>query len=121
MLSPEEQAIFDRARYPQYSGHLKEVTTTAEGANVSCGDEILWEIQIINNTLTALRHSGRACAICVASADLIAERLEGQSLDTLRALQADEVLKSLVIPLSPTRSKCALLPFETMRQILEKA
>lgn len=120
MLSPAEAAIFDRARHPLFEGKIEGATHTAEGANLSCGDEIRWEARVENEKIEVLRHTCRACALCQASADLLVERLEGKPLTELQKLTPEEILAMVAIPLSPTRAKCALLPYETLLQILKQ-
>ncbi len=111
------QQIIDRSRNPQYGSPLAHPTHQGEGANLSCGDEISWEMEV-NETgsIVALAHQTRACAICAASADLLAEHAIGKPYDTLNTITPKDIQRLLGdLPLSPVRLKCALLPLETLR------
>jgi nitrogen fixation NifU-like protein len=111
--------IIERSQHPLFGGALSHPTHTAEGANLSCGDEVRWQTEIENNTITALRHQSRACAICTASADLLAEHLQGKPLTEIKNTTAEDVQNLIGIPLSPIRLSCALLPIETLKTLKE--
>ena len=119
MFSEAQEIIIDRFKHPLFSGSLEEQKQSADGINEVCGDEVHIEIQLENGVLQKIRHTSRACAICSASADLLAEKLEGESVSTLTSLTAEQIQEMLTIPLSPVRLKCALLPLETLRLALK--
>jgi nitrogen fixation NifU-like protein len=105
----------DRSRNPQYAGSLQNPDLIGEGANPFCGDEVHLEIKLENEFIQEVRHTTRACAVCGASIDLLAEEWIGKSLETVLATTPDQITEMLGIPLSPVRLKCALLPLETLR------
>jgi len=110
-----QQQILERSSHPLFAGELEGATHTAEGANLSCGDEIRWQAVIEDGKVTKLRHTCRACAICTASADLLAEQFQGTSTDEITRWTPEKVTELLGIQFSPARLKCALLPFETLK------
>lgn len=118
MLSPAEQNIIDRSQHPQFSEHLDQPTQVAQGENLSCGDEVHFQLKIENNTIKTIRHQTKGCSVCAASADLLAEELEGKSLTEVMAFTPEQSLALLEIELSPARQKCALLPLKTLQSQL---
>ena len=114
MLNLVQQAIIERSKRPHYSGKLEKPTASQDGLNASCGDEVHFEVLIKNGLFKQIRHTTRACSICAASADLLAEYLEDKPLNTLQSLKETDITEWLGIPLSPARQKCALLPLETL-------
>lgn len=114
MLDLYQQQIIDRYKHPQFAGPLAGATHTAEGANLSCGDEIRLELIMDGDIVQQIRHTSRACAVCSASADLLAEALINQKIG---AVEPEAHLETLHIPLSPIRRKCALLPLETLKNL----
>ena len=112
-----QEEIIDRSRHPRFSGALTEKTHQGEGVNATCGDEIRWEIEASNGIITKAHHICRACAICVASADIFAEQITGTSFEDAKTASREEHIERLGIPLSPVRLKCALLPLETFSLI----
>lgn len=122
MFDLYQQQILDRYKNPHHKGHIETFTHQADGANYVCGDEIHWEISLDEQgSVTGLKHDTRACAICTASADLLADQFLNQPAQKIPATTAEAVTELLGIPLSPTRLKCALLPLETLKQALEEA
>lgn len=118
MLTQAQELIFDRYKHPQHAGILEDATYKAEGANPVCGDELIFFLKTAGETVVAATHQTRACAICTASADLLAEDLIGKLLSDLQELSNEDITGWLDIPLSPLRLKCALLPLETARLAL---
>jgi nitrogen fixation NifU-like protein len=117
MDSMYQQQIIERSLHPHYSGHLDNPTHKAEGANLSCGDEVSFEATIHEGIITEIRHQAKACAICTASADLLAEYLEHKPQDAIQELTPQFIQDMIGIPLSPVRLKCALLPGETLKTL----
>jgi nitrogen fixation protein NifU and related proteins len=110
--------ILDRSQHPQFGGEVADATHRSEGANLSCGDEVSWTAQIADDKIiTKLRHQTRACAVCAASADLLAEQLQGKPLPEISRWNTERVQEMLGIPLSPVRLKCALLPLEALKEL----
>lgn len=112
-----QSQILDRARHPHYQGEVADATHFAEGANLSCGDELTWQARVENDIIITIHHQTRACAVCTASADLLAEQLENKPLNDIQNWTTEKVQELLGIPLSPIRLKCALLPLEALKQL----
>ena len=115
MLSVNQELIVDRAKHPLHAGRLSEPTVAGRGANAFCGDEVELEAQVEDGTIMAMAHQCRACSICSASADFLAEYAIGKPLSEVLKLTPEEIQAMLDIPLSPVRLKCALLALETLR------
>ena len=119
MLDIYQQQIIDRSQHPQFRGVVANATHTATGANLSCGDEIRFEARIEAGSIQEIKHQGRACAVCTASADLLAEHLTDKPLSVIQETKKEGIPAMLGIPLSPVRLKCALLPLETLKSLEE--
>ncbi len=117
MLDLYQSQILDRSQNPRFRGELEHFTHQAEGANLSCGDEISWQLLINDNKIITIKYQSRACTICTASADMLAEELENKPLSEVKNWTTEKVTELLGIPLSPVRLKCALLPLEALKSI----
>ena len=130
-----QEIILEHSRRPRNSGTLKEVTGKASGNNPLCGDRITIYLNIDGDRIADAAFEARGCAISVAAASLMTQRLKGQTVgdaeDTLSRyhaqltdedppeLDSDDELASLVgVREFPTRIKCATLPWETLRAAL---
>ncbi|AQS83761.1 MAG: Fe-S cluster assembly sulfur transfer protein SufU [Acetobacter aceti] len=72
--------ILSRSRKPEFSGSVEEETATAQGNNPVCGDRVTLSLRTTDGAIDAVRHHTRGCAICMASADLMAETVTGRSI-----------------------------------------
>jgi len=63
-----------------------------------------------------VRFSGRGCAISQASASMLTERIEGATLEELRAITPQDVLEMLGVSIGPARQRCALLGLRVLHQ-----
>ena len=109
-----QEQILDRYHHPHHHGVIEGVRKR-EGANRTCGDELVIYLQEDNGQIKDVRFTSRACAICTASADLLADRLIGQPISEIDKITPADIQQMLGLPLSPIRLKCALLPLETLK------
>jgi nitrogen fixation NifU-like protein len=123
------EVILDHYKHPRNFGHLKKPDVTANGENVTCGDDISIEILFTKNpaspagrhkplTIYGIAFSGQGCAISQASASLLTETVKGKSVEEIMKLHTEDVLSMLGTPLTPTRVKCAVLPLEVIQKAL---
>ena len=113
--------ILDHYKNPRNAGHLEHPTTTADGVNPLCGDELSVELEIEGDRVQDVRFNGRGCAISQAAASMISDVVKGKTVTEVRALGSEDVLEELGIPLSPIRLKCALLSVNVLRVALGDA
>ncbi|MBU6389560.1 iron-sulfur cluster assembly scaffold protein [Patescibacteria group bacterium] len=116
MFDEAQALIIDRYKNPVHAGEMSDPDAVVRGENPLCGDEIEIALKLRDGVITDIKHRCRACAVCAASTDLLAERLKGREVQEIQATTPETVQKLLGIPLSPTRLKCALLPLETLKQ-----
>jgi nitrogen fixation NifU-like protein len=110
------QQIIDRYKHPLKRGELDPHDLSYEDENPLCGDRIRIDLRTdAKGIITAAAFSGDGCAISQASADLLAEYIEGKSLEEIRSLTKETVLDLLGIQLSPIRLKCALLSLKVLK------
>lgn len=111
-----QEVILQHYRAPHNFGPLEGADRVAEESNPLCGDHITLRLKVDGATrkIDAVRFEGDGCAISMASASMLTDRLAGRTLDEAAALTRDDVLKLLGIPLSPVRVKCALTGFAAL-------
>lgn len=113
MLYTEQ--IIDRYKNPRNFGELENLTAQAEDSNPLCGDVIKLQLKIESNTVIDVKYSGHGCSISQASADLLADFIKGRSLDEIKKLEKEDVLKILGIEVTAARLKCAILPLKVLK------
>ncbi len=115
-----QERILQHYRAPRNFGSLPGADLAGEESNPLCGDHIRMELKLdpARERITDVRFSGDGCAISMASASMLTERLAGRSLAEVEGLRRDDVLANLGIPLSPVRVKCALTGFVALGHAL---
>jgi nitrogen fixation NifU-like protein len=107
--------ILDHYKHPRNRGTLEHPDITYEDANPLCGDHLRMDFQVKDGRIEQVRFSGHGCSISQASASMLCERIEGQTLEEVKRISRDDVLEMLGIELGPVRLKCALLALKTLK------
>jgi nitrogen fixation NifU-like protein len=135
-----QQVILDHGKRPRNFRAVEGATHRAEGFNPLCGDRVMLEVLLEDGIVKDMAFRGSGCAISTASASLMTEALQGRSLaevdrlfDEFRNLVTGtaseaEVDLGLLGKLAvfsgvreyPTRVKCAVLVWHTLRSALQK-
>jgi len=110
--------IRERWRRPRFRGELPDATAVAEDVNPLCGDRVRLQLQLDDGRVSAARFAGDSCAICTASADVVAELVQGRSRAEAVALGAADVLGVLQADVRPTRMRCVTLPISVLAKAL---
>ncbi|MGC8915967.1 MAG: Fe-S cluster assembly sulfur transfer protein SufU [Thermoanaerobaculum sp.] len=129
------EVVMDHYRRPRGREPLPKVDVTAKGFNPVCGDEVDVALDVAGETIRGAQVMTRGCAICTASASMMAELLPGK---TLSAAEEDaelfrQVMRGTPFPPDrelgdlealegvkhfPVRVKCALLPWMTLKDAI---
>lgn len=108
-----------RWRRPGFRGELAGANAVAEDVNPLCGDRVRMMLAVEGGRVRAARFVGDSCAICTASADVLAEMVEGRSTAEAAALGARDVLDVLQADIRPTRMGCVTLPLAVLAAALD--
>ena len=122
-MSSEElyqEFILELYKNPINFGKLESQTHHAESYNPLCGDKVELFLKIENNQVTKATFIGSGCAISQATTSLLTEEIKGKTMEELKKMQKDDILKVLKIDLSknPSRLKCALLSLEVLKKAI---
>lgn len=127
-------AILERARANAHAGRLTAPDRTATVDNPLCGDRVTIDLRVRDGRIAEIAQHVRGCALCQASASLIAEHAVGA--DRAAVAEGAEAVQdmlhgghdpagpwaafSLFTPVSPHRSRhdCVLLPFAALEKAL---
>ena len=128
-----QAAIMDRARHPRHQARLADVDVEVQETNPLCGDRVTLDLKREpDGRIAAVGYHARACAICLASTDLMAEIIPGMTADAARmaastfeaslrhgdVISEDSVIATLrpFQPLQdvPSRIGCAMLGWRAL-------
>jgi len=110
-----QENILDHYENPRNFGHLKKADAKAHDANPLCGDVFDIGMRFEKNKLKEIKFSGHGCAISIASASMLSEKIKNLSVNQIKKIEKKDVLELLGIELSHVRLKCALLPLKVMK------
>jgi nitrogen fixation protein NifU and related proteins len=131
-----QQAIMERAKGRVGAGRLDTPSASVTVDNPLCGDRITLDVALENGRIRAVGHQVRGCALCQASASVIATAAIGQTpdaatagRDTLKAvLKGEDAVApwsdlGIFAPVQRHKSRhdCVLLPFDALSQALAQA
>ena len=111
--------IRERWRQPRFRGELPGATAVAEDVNPLCGDRVRMMLRLRDGAIDAVRYTGDSCAICSASADVLAELIEGRPAAEAARLTSEDVLAVLQADIRPTRMRCVTLPLTVLQKALQ--
>jgi len=74
-----QDIILDHNKRPRHYGALADYTHTAEGYNPICGDKLTIFLVLKEDRIEAVQFEAACCAICKASASMMAEVLIGKT------------------------------------------
>ena len=114
---PYSDVIRQRWRRPLRRGELADANAVAEDVNPLCGDRVRMMLRIDDGTIRAARFLGDSCAICTASADVLAEHIEGRPR-AAPGMETADLLEALGADIRPSRMRCVTLPLSVLHKAL---
>lgn len=112
MYSP---TVLEHFRHPRNHGALDAPDIAADGFNPLCGDRLRIEVKLDGDRVGAARFRGDACAIAIAAASVLTERLPGLSVAEAEGIEPSEVIGALDAEIKPARRQCASLSIDALR------
>ena len=133
-----QSIILDHNRRPKNYGPLDGATSTAEGRNPLCGDEVKVELRLENGAIEDIRFTASGCAVSRASASIMTQSVKGKSRSEVEHLfqqfhalvtgthRPDEKESRALGEMAafsgvskfPIRVKCASMPWHTLQAAL---
>ena len=120
-----ESSLLSLAKERVREGRLSDATASGTAKNPFCGDEITVDLELSEGLLTSLGYEAKACSLCVASAELLSQWVEGGATGADLEKMAQSVKLALQGEATPdgfdalasvapfrARHKCVTLPFD---------
>ena len=121
--------------HPLHKQVLKDANLALEGVNPSCGDDIILQLKVEDGKIKDGAFSGSGCAISQASTDMMLDLIIGKTKE--EALKLSEIVLKMIhdeavpeeielleeasslqdISHMPSRVKCAVLGWRTMKEM----
>ena len=111
--------ILEHFKKPHNWGRLNHADISHMESNPVCGDEIGIDIEVgKSGKIVDIGLFGSGCAISIASASMLSDRLIGMTLKQAAAIDLRVILDELGIDPGPTRMRCALLVLEGLKKMV---
>ena len=111
-----QEHILDHYDDPYHRGHCAHPTHAHEDDNPLCGDVVGIELEVDDQgRIKDIYFDGDGCCISQASASMLVESVEGKSVEDVKNMTAEEMLKLFGARLTPNRQKCCLLPWRVLQ------
>lgn len=131
----KREIILEHYQNPVNRGLIdKEGYVRVNTRNSSCVDNIDMMVKIKDGVIEDARFDGEACAICTSATSIMIRSIIGKNIDQVDEIVCnfekmvneeeynDSVLQELNvyndIYKQPSRKKCALLPFESIKKVI---
>lgn len=114
------EIILEHWQNPQNYGVVKNADIDLTESNPLCGDEIRLTAKIKNGKISEIKFSGIGCAISKASGSLFTEKIKNMAIKEIKKIKEKEVVEALGIEITPARTKCALLIFQTTQKAISQ-
>ncbi|MCD7751397.1 MAG: SUF system NifU family Fe-S cluster assembly protein [Lachnospiraceae bacterium] len=132
------EILTDHNLHPYHKERLQDANLVLEGINPSCGDDIVLQLKVEDGVIVDGTFEGDGCAISQASVDIMLDMVVGRTKE--EALHIAELFHKMIegsaseeeieeleeagalrdISHMPARVKCAVLGWNTMKEMLEK-
>lgn len=130
------EIIIEHYKEPRGFGVMANADLSLEGYNPLCGDRITVYLKLSpsKDRVERLGFSGEGCSICIASASIMTEDVQGKTIEETRARieHFRDIMKGEATPhlegdiealtgvsKFPVRIKCALLAWTTLKEALD--
>ena len=114
-----QEILLDHYKNPRNRGSLEKPDLKSSSHNPSCGDTILLEALVENNTIVRAVFSGAGCVISQATASQLTCFMLQKPLVELEKVTAQDILALVGIELGPLRARCALLSLEALQEAIK--
>lgn len=104
---------------PRNKNTLKDYNFSSEILNPSCGDSVILQAIIENDTVKLMVFNANGCIISQAAASILTEFCTNKTTQELSKISQADILKLIELDLGPKRLRCATLSLETLKKALE--
>lgn len=117
-MTKEEERVIAYWQNVRYRRRLPNAMFHASDDNPLCGDELSFDVSINGGIITEIAFSGEACTLTIATAAMMAERLDGKNAIDFKCI---DPLQLIGVPVNTNRKECVLLPWRVLRKCISSS
>jgi nitrogen fixation NifU-like protein len=114
------ELILDHYENPRHKHRMEDASVQLGGGNPGCGDLITVYLRIgDDDRIEAASFEGEGCTISQAGGSIIAEMIEGMTLDEVKALGKGTMVDEMGEDVVKSRVRCATLALGTAQAAVD--
>lgn len=113
------ELLIEHYHHPRNYKRLDHPDYHATVVNPLCGDKLYLDVKTNNSVITEIGFKGEGCIISMSSASMLFDKMIQQKIDYLASISQKDVEDLIQLNLGPNRMKCALLPLEALKIIVD--
>ncbi len=114
-----KEEVMDHYEHPRNQGEIDCPDLEGKDSNASCGDMVQYYLKVEKGKIVEVKWKGIGCAITTAAASKLSEYLQDQTLQDMRKMSEEELLKKAIgFEVNPGRMKCLMLPVKVVKKLL---
>ena len=113
------ERILKHSRHPHNFGIVEGYTHRHVETGGVCRDVVEIFAKIKGEKIAGISFIGESCAICAASASLLTDYAKGKSMDKIKKMGKEDILKLMKIKLHSDKLKCAMVPLQALQKALK--
>jgi nitrogen fixation protein NifU and related proteins len=115
------EIILDHYEHPRNKGRLEEADIQLGGGNPGCGDLITMYLKVgEGERIEQASFEGEGCTISQAGGSIIAEMIEGMTLDEVKELGTETMVEEMGQDVVKSRVRCATLALGTVQAAIDE-
>ena len=112
--------ILDHFENPRHKHRMEDASVQLGGGNPGCGDLITVYLKIVDDKrVEAVSFEGEGCTISQAGGSIVAEMIEGMTLDEVKELGTATMIEEMGDDVVKSRVRCATLALGTVQAAVD--
>lgn len=112
--------LLDYYQNPRNKGRIEDATVSVSGGNPGCGDVVTMYLTIQDGKATHIQFEGQGCTISQAGASMVAEKYEGEPLETIEQASTDDMIDEMGREVVISRVRCATVGIGTLKGAVQQ-
>jgi nitrogen fixation protein NifU and related proteins len=115
------EIILDHYEHPRTKGRMEDADIQLGGGNPGCGDLITMYLKVGDDgRIERASFDGEGCTISQAGGSIIAEMIEGMTLDAVKDLGTETMVEEMGQDVVKSRVRCATLALGTVQAAIDE-
>jgi nitrogen fixation NifU-like protein len=112
--------LLDYYQNPRNKGRIEDATVSVSGGNPGCGDVVTMYVTIEDGVATHVHFEGQGCTISQAGASMVAEKYEGEPIETIEQASTDDMIDEMGREVVISRVRCATVGIGTLKGAIQQ-